>query len=318
MSMNFENFKYYSLSSENIDRVHKFCEENVRFVSKSIESFRNTTLNSKLFNSALNMVVESQNNQILAFFMIVLRKSLVLKNYRKVAVLKFFVVHKEWRNKGIGTYLLNQLTERIKNSDNKCFRMKFEVCSSMPDYWFPGLDPRHTEAFFFLKKHGFDKDDERINLCVYLDDLEFEKPPSSHKGYNIRRAEPDDKKGLISLSFMPKIYQLSFWSEEIKLSFQNQPITTFIAEGPNTHQILGWASHSIQFPGSFGPTGVKKSARGQGIGKLLLRWCLWDLKTNFKIKKVIINWVQEDTAYFYSKSVGSYICEIFWTMKKRF
>jgi hypothetical protein len=134
----------------------------------------------------------------------------------------------------------------------------------------------------------------------------------------VKRAERVDEEELVTLSFMPKLYQLSFWPDEITLSFQKSPIPTFIAIDSSSEKIIGWASHSIQFPGSFGPTGVKKSERGQGLGKLLLKWCLWDLKTNFDLDQMIINWVQEDTAYFYSKSIGAYIYRLYWTMKKRF
>jgi len=316
--MNGNLFEFNPLSQENIVQVHQMCEDNVKLVSHSLDTFRETTLESDLFNPHLSIVVSTNKKEFIAFFMVVLRKSLILKRLRKVAVLKFFVVKKSWRNNGIGSYLLNQLTERIKNSERKSFRMKFEVMSSTPDYLYPGLNPQHTEAFFFLKKHGFKKTSQRINLCLSLDNLDLQKPLKKHKNYNIRRAEIKDKKKLINLKFMSKKYQLGFWPEEIALTFKKTPITTFIAQDVNTEDILGWASHSVQFPGSFGPTGVKKNERGKGMGTMLLKWCLWDLKTNFKLNKVKINWVSEDTAYFYSKSVGAYICEFFWTMKKRF
>jgi ribosomal protein S18 acetylase RimI-like enzyme len=316
--MNYKQFGHSSLTHENIDRVHQFCEDNVRNISHSLETFKATTIQSRIFDPSLSVVLTEESGEIIAFFMGVLRKSLILKRFRKVAVLKFFIVHKDWRNRGIGTYLINHLTEKIEKSDNKSFRMKFEVMSSAPDYWYPGLDPRLTEAFFFLKKHGFKKGIERINLCKSLGDISSERPPSAYKGYRVKRAEKSDEEELVRLSFMPKLYQWSFWPDEIILSFQNSPITTFIVIDLTSEKIIGWASHSIQFPGSFGPTGVKKSERGRGLGKLLLKWCLWDLKTNFDVDQMIINWVQENTTYFYSKSIGAYICGLYWTMKKRF
>ena len=44
--------------------------------------------------------------------------------------------------------------------------MKFEVHVSQPDYWLPGLDPRHTEAYFFLRKYGFKKGDFPVSESV--------------------------------------------------------------------------------------------------------------------------------------------------------
>jgi len=99
------------------------------------------------------------------------------------------------------------------------------------------------------------------------------------------------------------------------MTFDNDPITTFIAKD-QSGKIVGWASHSIHFPGSFGPTGVKKSLRGKGLGGVLLNWCLYDLKQmGLKIGKVM--WVVDNTVYFYLKSKGAHICEFFWTMKRR-
>ncbi len=316
--MNINQLEFNPLSEKNILQIHQMCEENVRSVSHSLKTFQETTLESDLFNPHLSIVVSTKQKELIAFFLVVLRKSLILKRFRKVAVLKFFVVDKKWRNKGIGSYLLNLLTERIKNSDHKSFRMKFEVMSSMPDYLFPGLNPKHTEAFYFLRKHGFKKGIERINLCISLEDLELNQPSSQKKRFLISRAEKKDQNELTSLKFMPKEDQLGFWSEEIALTFKKKPITTFIAKDLDKNKIIGWASHSVQFPGSFGPTGVKKSERGKGIGTLLLKWCLWDLKTNYRISRVIINWVEIDKIYFYSKSIGAHICEVYWTMKKRF
>ena len=163
---------------------------------------------------------------------------------------------------------------------------------------------------------GFKKNGERVNLCVNLEKITDIQPPSKHKGFIISRATPDDMEELIPLKFMPKGYQLGFWPQEVALTFQNHNITTFIAKDPNISKIIGWASHSIHFPGSFGPTGVKKNHQGQGLGGILLDWCLWDLK-QMGLKTCKIMWVTGNTVYFYLKSKGAHICEFFWTMKRR-
>ncbi|MHA1490731.1 MAG: GNAT family N-acetyltransferase [Promethearchaeota archaeon] len=312
---NLKSLKYEPLSEENLEFVHQMCEESVLFISHQIQTFQKVTLGSALFDPDFSLVASDVDGNIIAFFMIVFRRSQIFKKRRRVAVLKFFVVKNEWRCKGLGTIIYTMLEERIKKSKKKCFRMKLEVMTSMPDYWLPGLDPRHTEAFFFLKKQGFKKGTERINLCLNIEVIPRETPPLESEGYKIMRATLDDKEELVPLKFMPKIYQLSFWPEEIALSFQNDTITTFIAREPKESKIIGWASHSIHFPGSFGPTGVKKSSRGRGIGSLLLNWCLWDMK-QVGVKKATIMWVEGDTIYFYLKSKGARICEFYWTMKK--
>ncbi|MBD3194185.1 MAG: GNAT family N-acetyltransferase [Candidatus Lokiarchaeota archaeon] len=315
--MGYRDFAIKRLSKDNIKQVYEMCENNVLYVSHSLDDFKKTTIYSKLFDPKLTAVLYNNKNQIIAFFMLLFRKSLVFKKRRKVLVLKFFVVEKTFRNKGIGTYLLLYLEEKANSSSNNHFYQKFDVMASMPDYWYPGLDPRHSEALFFLNKHEFKKKGERINLCLNLESISNSEPKCDFEEYYITRVKQQDKSELIPLKFMSIRYRLSFWPEEIELTFKNDPISTFIARSKQTGEIIGWASHSIQFMGSFGPTGVKKKERGKGIGKNLLKWCLWDIKQIYNVKKVKINWVEMNNAYFYLKTTGARICEFYWVMQKR-
>ena len=311
-----ETLKFEPLHEDNIKAVHQMCNKNVQFLNHSFQTFKTTTIESKSFDPELTIVASELEGNIIAFFMVVFRRSQVFRKKRKVAVLKFFVVSKEWRYKGLGTKIYLELYKRIKNSENRCFRMKYEVMSSVPDYWLPGLDPRHTEAFFFLEKQGFKKKGERINLCVSLEEISDKKPLDHVNGYEISRATSNDKKELIPLKFMSKKYQLSFWPDEVGISLHKDLITTFIARESMSGRIIGWASHSVHFPGSFGPTGVDKRERGNKLGTILLNWCLWDMK-QMGLKQATILWVEIETIYFYLKSRGAHISEIYWVMNKR-
>jgi len=58
----------------------------------------------------------------------------------------------------------------------------------------PGVDLRHTAAIFFLKKHGFHKRGQRVNLTVELAPVTPDTPPLAEKGqYLYTRAGPADK-----------------------------------------------------------------------------------------------------------------------------
>ncbi|TFF90160.1 MAG: GNAT family N-acetyltransferase [Promethearchaeota archaeon] len=311
----FDVLKFSPLAEGNIKLVHEMCEKNVKHVSKSLETFKRATLGSDLFEKGLSLVAYQGEKNIAAFFMVVLREPFVFKKKRKVAVLKFFVVDENWRYKGIGSNLLYKLMKKLRNHEKKCFKMKFEFGTSMPDYWFPGLDPRHTEAYFFLKKHGFKKKGERINLCIDLGAFSDKRPPSQLNDIKISRATLEDKEELVPLKFIPKAYQLGFWPQETALSYKNDPISCFVAKNKKG-RIFGFAAHSVHFPGSFGPTGVNGKLQGRGIGGLLLNWCLWDIKQKGLLKAKIM-WVVGDTVYFYLKTKGAHICEFFWPMHGR-
>lgn len=312
-----KSLRFTPLKSKNIKNVHSMCEANTKNVTQSFQTFENATLNSRYFIPEFSMVASNENGDIIAFFMIVIKKPYVFKKWRNSATLKFFVVNNKWRLKGIGTHIFNELVKRVKNSNYNCYRMKFNVLFSPPDYWYPGLNLKHTEAFFFLKKYGFKRKQERINLCLNLDQFENSNPPSDFNGYKISRIIDDDKSELVPLTFMPKIYQKSVWPKEVASSFQNEPKSTFIARNSKNDKIMGFATHSVGFPGAFGPTGVKKKNRGLGLGTILLKWCLWDIKQMGQ-NQCIIRYVRENTAYFYLKSVGARICEIYWNVERRF
>ena len=104
-------------------------------------------------------------------------------------------------------------------------------------------------------------------------------------------------------------------AEEVKISLKLQPPTTFVAKNVK-NEIIGWATHSQFFPGSFGPTGVDASLRGKGIGTELFLWCLWDIKQN-GFDTCEIMWVEGNTVKFYSKTIGAYISPIFYPMYKK-
>jgi len=311
----FQSLRFEPLGSQNVEKVHLMCEHNVNFVSHELDVFKQATIKSNFFMPEFSIVALDVADDPVAFFMVQFKKPYVFKK-RDVAVLKFFVVREDWRYKGLGAYIFAELLSRVKNSKYKCFRMKYDVMVSAPDYWYPGLDPRHTRAFFFLKKLGFRKGSERVNLSVDLKALSQDKPPNQKNEFLIERARKEDIEELASLSFIDKKYRLSYWPKEIRLSFTNSPISTFIARDTKNNKIIGWATHSVGYPGCFGPTGVSRKARGKGLGSLLLKWCLWELK-NEGIDECIIRWVGENTTYFYLKSVGARVSQIYWTMSKR-
>jgi len=315
--MNFEfkgnKFHIEKLSILNLKEAHKFCEKNSDDLSLSYEVFKGTTIESILFQPELSLILRDNNKQIISFFMLVFRPSYIPK--RRVGVLKFFVVEKSLRKQGLGTKIYKFLIRKMRAMPEKDIWMKLEVMSSQPDYLFPGLNPKLTPALLFLRSLGFKKYDERINLKVDLTQFKDDEPPVI-KGYvKIARAAFTEKEKLMDLDFMPLKYQLISWAEEIFLSYQNKPTSTFVAKLLDD-KIIGFATHSVGFPGSFGPIGVMKKYQNNGLGKLLLDWCIWDLKRK-NIDSMIIRWIDENVLSFYSKTLAAKISNIFWALKTR-
>ncbi|MFX1556566.1 MAG: GNAT family N-acetyltransferase, partial [Promethearchaeota archaeon] len=183
---------------------------------------------------------------------------------------------------------------------------------SRPNYWQPGVDLRHTSLFFFLKKHGFKTYRMRYNLTLSLENIK-NIPKNNIEQYNFSRIQP--KYFNKTYEFVKKQFPIGFWAQEVQLSYKNNPPTTFIAKDPND-EIVGWATHSNLFPGSFGPTGVLKTLRGKGIGGELLSWCIWDMQQN-GLETCTIMWVVGNTIKFYSKVLGAYIHPVFYPMGRK-
>ncbi len=62
------------------------------------------------------------------------------------------------------------------------------------------------------------------------------------------------------------------WADEITPCYNRQPITLYIAL--KAGELVGFGAYEATRRNFFGPTGVAKAERGQGIGKALLVACL--------------------------------------------
>jgi GNAT superfamily N-acetyltransferase len=92
------------------------------------------------------------------------------------------------------------------------------------------------------------------------------------KGIIIRRAQP------FEITPVRKFVQSEFghgWADEISVGFANKPITIYIALRDG--HLVGFGAYECTRKAFFGPTGVAKAERNQGIGKALLIACLWGL-----------------------------------------
>ncbi|MBD3352976.1 MAG: GNAT family N-acetyltransferase [Candidatus Lokiarchaeota archaeon] len=304
-----------SLSDDNISDVHQFCEENIDHWSQTLYFFRLATLNDTNFDPKLTLIAKNSQDDIIAFFQGTTRKGIPF--YQPKNILKFFVVKREFRRKGLATRLLKILFKKFKEGGHKG---KIEPVCCPPDYWFPGVYSKHTAAIFWLKKCGFKKhrfvNRYRQNLIVDLEERNLpidlaKKPPTELGKYRFQRITEDyfDQ----TYGFVKKHHGMGSWPKETELSFHHDPPTSFIAINKENDEVIGWATHSASYGGSFGPTGVLKELRGQGIGGLLLKWTLYDLK-EMGYKQCIISWVTGNTVKYYSKVAGAYIGQVFWPM----
>lgn len=94
------------------------------------------------------------------------------------------------------------------------------------------------------------------------------------------------------------------WADECDVTFSRQPVSTFIAVIDG--EIVGFASYDATCRNFFGPTGVKKSVRGKGVGEALLLEALHSMREQ-GYAYAIIGGV--GPAGFYAKTVGAVLIE---------
>ncbi|MFX1556824.1 MAG: GNAT family N-acetyltransferase, partial [Promethearchaeota archaeon] len=293
---------FQSLTKDNVEDIYNLFKNNEPFYSIPLSYFVNGTLNDEDYDPEMMLtLINEETEKPIAALLAVIRKGLVRKN----CYIKALIIDKNCRRQAIGSRMLEEIILRAKR------KLKWGASifygDSRPNYWQPGVDLRHTSLFFFLKKHGFKTYRMRYNLTLSLENIK-KIPKNNIEEYNFSRIQP--KYFNKTYEFVKKQFPIGFWAQEVQLSYKNNPPTTFIAKDPND-EIVGWATHSNLFPGSFGPTGVLKSLRGKGIGGELLSWCIWDMQQN-GLETCTIMWVEENTIKFYSKVLGAYIHPVFY------
>ena len=294
---------YQPLTQGNLKAVYELFKRNELFYSIPLDYFQKGSFGDKDFDPDLTLIlIDSNSNQIIA--------ALIAVNRAEYCCIKALIVEKEFRRQGIGRKMLKEIIERAAIKNKHISFINFGA--SPPNYWLTGVDLRHTDLLFFLKKNRFKIGETRQNLTVPLKNLDL-TPSSEVKEFQYERVQSKDFEEL--LEFVRDNYGHSSWPEEVQLSLQNTPPTTFVAKNKND-QIVGWATHGLQFPGAFGPTGVLYTLQGKGIGSELLKWCLWDIQ-QIGLETCTIMWVVGNTIKFYAKSIDAYIHPVFYNMIKK-
>jgi len=221
---------------------------------------------------------------------------------------KLIAVAPEYRNRGIGTQLLERVEHGLAGVK------EIRVIGSPPNYLTPGIDPRYTEAYVFFKRHGYEVCGEACNMEVMLtaDVVRYDHMLERLKAKDISVGRADRNLSDTIREFIDTHFK--GWWPEVEVGLSNDPPTVFVAEQGN--RIVGFAAHKTNnkvLPW-FGPMGVDSNLRGMGIGEALLRCTLADMY-DMGYNKAIIAWV--GPIEFYYRTVGAKVTRVFWLMCKR-
>ncbi|MBA4250528.1 MAG: hypothetical protein C0425_04400 [Chlorobiaceae bacterium] len=286
--------------------VAKLCRQ-----SMELDIMPDFLLEEKIFhepdyNPELTLVAFSENNSEPVGFIQAVVKA---RKDESIGYVKLFCVAPDYRRKGIGKKLYEAVEEKIKAQKIKLIR----VYESYPNYFMPGVDPFYTEAISFFERMGFKKFSDTSNLICDLVTQDFDtandEKELSEKNIICKRADESDKE---KISQWLKI-NFEAWIPEVAEAYKNNPISLHIALDGD--EMLGFSAHEVNNRGTgwFGPMGTSAAARGKGIGSILLKRCLNDMK-EIGHNKAIIPWV--GPIPFYMNYVNAKMQRIFWRYEK--
>jgi mycothiol synthase len=293
-------------SEEFLKPVAKLCRQNMNKDTMPDFLLREKTFGESNYNDKLTLVTLNNEGEVIGFIQGVIKE----RESESVGYVKLLCVDSNYRRKGVATTLYSKVEEQIKNEGAK----KIRVYESYPNYYMPGVDPFYTEAICFFERNGFKKFGDTSNLVTDLVANDFSTKEEEKKlegeGIVCRRAKAEDKDTV--LSWIDRNF--AAWRGEVTEAFKNNPITLFITEVNG--EIKAFSAHEVNNRGTgwFGPMGTDKSLRGKGIGGILLRKCLTDMR-ELGFVKAIIPWV--GPIPFYMHYSNAHMDRVFWRYEKQ-
>lgn len=181
-------------------------------------------------------------------------------------------VDKEYQRKGIGTALVNRAEEDMKRTGAK----NITLSAYSPSYFFPGVDEEnYPAAAAFFKGLGYVPGKKDYSMCKDLHGYQMSQE-------SVKKMEAAEEKGyrFINFTYDYALELLEFnknqfgggWKRNALIAMQNGTAEDLIllVLSPKG-SICGFCMRMIDGnPMRFGPIGIDKAMRNEGLGSILL------------------------------------------------
>jgi predicted N-acetyltransferase YhbS len=233
----------------------------------------------------------------------------------EVGHLDLIAVHPQARRRGVGRSLMLAAESALADLGVT----EVLIAGNLPYAW-PGVDVRYTPAVCAATALGYEQDRTAWNMTAdltggspKLHDTTQAEARLAAEGITIRRATSNDAPVLDA--FIRANFSGGGWAWEVAQSLGRDRAGCHLAvrAGAGGFEVLGFAAYGALRPSWFGPMGTTPNAQGQGIGGVLLRRCLTDLRAA-GYDRAQIGWV--GPVPFYSGAVGAYIERVFFLYRK--
>lgn len=299
--MRIEEYKTEMLKS-----LAKLCRQTMPLDSMPDFLFEENVHKDSGFRSDMTLVAYDQTSNLpIGFIMGVIRK----RPEENMGYIKLLFVDQNFRRTGVARTLYSNVEEIFKKEGIK----KVRLFESYPNYYMPGVDPFYTEAIAFFERMKFKKFQDTSNLIAELGGKDFstDKEIENLKadGIIVKRADENDKES--ARKWILKSF--AAWESEIMAAYENDPVSMHVAMVNN--EVVAFSAHEVNNRGTgwFGPMGTDESLRGKGIGGILLKRCLQDMK-EMGFSLAIIPWV--GPIPFYMHYANAKMQRVFWRYEK--
>lgn len=225
------------------------------------------------------------------------------------AIVQLFGVAPGYRRQGIANQLLACIEERALARGIT----RIQVTGVSGGYFYPGVPLDATPAICLLEKRGYRTDRTcRVDMQVDLTTADLGATDQIHalakQGLKVRRATQAE---VAPVARFAEQYFSRAWGIEVAAAkdFPEPPL--YVAW--NGDEVVGFAVYDTLGHARFGPTGTRPDMRQRGIGSVLLKSCLADMRARGDLHAQII-WV--GPIGFYARAVNARIHRAYWTYSK--
>ncbi|HLR92519.1 MAG TPA: GNAT family N-acetyltransferase [Atopostipes sp.] len=188
-------------------------------------------------------------------------------------------VDPRYQRQGIGTKLIKEIEKKMRTHGVT----NITLGAYSPNYIFPGVDEQnYPAAKEFFEQLGYVKYGEAVSMERSL--LDFIKTPEYlnltekilEKGYQLSAFTLEDTEEL--LLFIQSHFQ-GGWANHVRNAILNDTANdTILILKDKNDDIVGYAQRAIDGnPNRFGPFGVMKELRGEGLGTILFNEMLFSM-----------------------------------------
>ena len=219
-----------------------------------------------------------------------------------VGHIDLLAVHPRVQGRGLGRALVTAAEEWLAGLGVGEVRF----AGNPPCYAWPGIDVRYTPALCLAERFGYERYQMAWNMTADLStglstDADIRR--LAGVGVDVRTAPAGRRDTVVEFV---RTHWTDSWAWEVKHA-------SGCHYAVRSGELLGFAAWGAR-PTWFGPMGTAPTARGLGIGRVLLRRCLAEQRTA-GLTRAEIGWV--GPLRFYSRAVGARAERVFALYRRR-